>query len=962
MPSDQLIKSIKIASKAFFLWAGALVLYFTLPASAQEQGVQNIKKMKYGFFVHYVWGGTAYPATINPDGSIPTGLDELADRFDAERIANDLVSMRVEYVIFTAWHANMNCLWPSPKMQQWLPGHASRRDVLRDMITAVRAKGIRVLLYTHPSDGHDLTPAEQSGTGWGPTFDYSRWNDFINDIYGDLISRYGKDIEGVYIDEHGGQNGKYVDYPRLRKTLKAGNTNLLMLQNDYGDVYNCDLGDEEVFAFNSTDGNTWPALDIPSTVLLSKNWWASKPKEFFTPKYSPESIFRYTVLKAGVTSVAGGVAWAAGNYPGGGWEAGVLDTMQTVAHYLSPIARSVTNTYASTSYVTGPGATIQSLDWGVATRSIDDRYEYIHVLNPPAGKTLILSPPSDRKIFGSARLLANNHRVTLVQNQSGVTLTLHGDDNWEQLDTVIEMTAVGHSRTSMTSGVDGRHIVLTNSAAFVRTNDFVLDSGDFLIVGTNQTYSGETRIIGSTLELSSSAPAVGMARWFDGADLTLTNGAPVVRWEDLSGNDAAAVRAAGGNHFPTYIADAGTGTGWGAIHFGPGNGPNPALNSEALTFRADANIRTVFSVFKGSSFLLTDYGATHFHRPDDENPASPLWYRAYASAHILEGTTYVNGQIVNGATSQMPTNLHNGFNLVEVLATNSITASGFNKDRYCHAGDQYQAEVLIYNYPLTETQRLQTEAYLNAKWFGVGVMSNLLPTDTTINLFKGGKFALNGVNQTCAALVSTDHSGNEVKLGNATLTVNSAADATFDGVISGAGGLIKLGGNSFTLAGRNQFEGPILIGGGTLRVNQLLGNGKVTVMANSILESQGQIDGPVVIQPGGTLTLGKTLGALIISNTLTLNGTNIMKVNKTAWRRHCDLISGVTTLTYGGVLRVADTGRPLAPGDFLKPFSAKNYLGQFDSVMPPTPGNALVWDLSRLRINGTIGVKRANHE
>jgi len=171
---------------------------------------------------------------------------------------------------------------------------------------------------------------------------------------------------------------------------------------------------------------------------------------------------------------------------------------------------------------------------------------------------------------------------------------------------------------------------------------------------------------------------------------------------------------------PTYIADAGTGTGLGAIHFGPGSGLNPALNSEALTFRADNGIRTIFSVFKGGSFLLTDYGVIHFHRPDDTNAASPLWIRNFTSPNILGGTTYVNGHAVDATTDLMPTNLHGGFNLVEVLTTNSVTASGFNKDRFCHAGDQCQAEVLIYDFSLTEAQRLQTEAYLNAKWFGVG--------------------------------------------------------------------------------------------------------------------------------------------------------------------------------------------------------------------------------------------------
>src|ERR1022692_5048490 len=74
----------------FLLLTTAVVLNSPHSSCAQEQGIQNFQKMKYGFFVHYVWGGTAYSATVNPDGSVPAGLDELADRFDAARFADDL--------------------------------------------------------------------------------------------------------------------------------------------------------------------------------------------------------------------------------------------------------------------------------------------------------------------------------------------------------------------------------------------------------------------------------------------------------------------------------------------------------------------------------------------------------------------------------------------------------------------------------------------------------------------------------------------------------------------------------------------------------------------------------------------------------------------------------------------------------------------------------------------------------
>ncbi len=154
-----------LAATRRYCLATALALLSAGQILAQQPGLQDFPKMKYGFFAHYTWDGTDnpdyYPETINPDGSLPAGLDDLANRFDATGFANNLASMGVQYVFFTAWHANMNCLWPSPAMNRWLTGHTSQRDVLRDMITAVKAKGIKVLFYTNPVDATRRHEAER---------------------------------------------------------------------------------------------------------------------------------------------------------------------------------------------------------------------------------------------------------------------------------------------------------------------------------------------------------------------------------------------------------------------------------------------------------------------------------------------------------------------------------------------------------------------------------------------------------------------------------------------------------------------------------------------------------------------------------------------------------------------------------------------------------------------------------
>lgn len=442
-----------------------LSLSYSVAHAAPE--LPDYRAMKYGFFVHYVWGGDAYSATVNKDGSKPAGIDDLADRFDAECFARDMAAMNVEYVLFTAWHANINPLYPSKVMEKWLPGHSCKRDLIGDMIKACKAKGIHVLLYTHPRDGHDLSDADMARTGWHrgqhphPDFEKwnrDKWNDFINEKYAELVDRYGKDILGLYLDEGSGDADSYrvVDYPRLRKTITAKHPHLLMMQNDYGNLYTADMGNMEIFyhhTHNTPDGDRWKSYKIPITIVCGSIFWASFPEGQNQPAqksdkvgynpwihYSPEAMYRYTVFQAAANVDGGGTLWAAGPYPGGGWEVGVLDRMKKTGELIRPVECAIKNTYPSTSYPTVAGSTIADLTWGVATQSTDGLTEYLHVLKAPGGtKTLRLPAPADGKKFSKAVLLKSRKPVDLKQNADGLELTLPANESWDALNTVIAL-------------------------------------------------------------------------------------------------------------------------------------------------------------------------------------------------------------------------------------------------------------------------------------------------------------------------------------------------------------------------------------------------------------------------------------------------------------------------------------------------------------------------------------------
>jgi fibronectin-binding autotransporter adhesin len=182
---------------------------------------------------------------------------------------------------------------------------------------------------------------------------------------------------------------------------------------------------------------------------------------------------------------------------------------------------------------------------------------------------------------------------------------------------------------------------------------------------------------------------------------------------------------------------------------------------------------------------------------------------------------------------------------------------------------------------------------------------------------------------------------------------------TFSGAISGTGGYrrtasISGSGGNTVLAGNNTYTGNTDVNQGVLMVNGSLGSSIVAVAANGTLGGYGTINGPVTVT--GTLLTGPSIGILTISNSLTFasGGTCFMELNKSTPAN--DLLTGVTTVTYGGTLTVTNLSGTLAANDTFKLFSATTYAGSFSATNLPTLSGGLVWDASGLTSNGSIKV------
>jgi fibronectin-binding autotransporter adhesin len=200
--------------------------------------------------------------------------------------------------------------------------------------------------------------------------------------------------------------------------------------------------------------------------------------------------------------------------------------------------------------------------------------------------------------------------------------------------------------------------------------------------------------------------------------------------------------------------------------------------------------------------------------------------------------------------------------------------------------------------------------------------------------------------------------------------------ATFAGNTYNGVGFIKEGTGTWIWTGTNTHTGQTTINNGTLLVrgdasaaigavtvaaagtlvvNGSLGTNTVTVYGT--LAGKGAVGGRVVVQPGGILSPGTGLGILTISNTLTLmpGSTVLMELSKSPVTN--DLVRVTGALAYGGTLVVTNLSTPaLVAGDCFQLFSAGSYNGAFACNNLPVLNAGLIWNTSRLAVDGTLWV------
>jgi autotransporter-associated beta strand protein len=185
-------------------------------------------------------------------------------------------------------------------------------------------------------------------------------------------------------------------------------------------------------------------------------------------------------------------------------------------------------------------------------------------------------------------------------------------------------------------------------------------------------------------------------------------------------------------------------------------------------------------------------------------------------------------------------------------------------------------------------------------------------------------------------------------------SAESGTTMTFSNTLSlGGGTLTKDGTGTLTLAGASSDSSSTTVNAGTLLVNGVHSGGTITVNSTGTLGGSGTSQGAVLVQSGGTLAPGGSIGTLTVNNTVTLLGTTVMEINPTNAPNADRLVANA--ISFGGALTVTNVGPALIAGDSFNLFDGPCSDTFSQTNLPALPFE-FVWNTSLLQSQGIISV------
>jgi autotransporter-associated beta strand protein len=531
-----------------------------------------------------------------------------------------------------------------------------------------------------------------------------------------------------------------------------------------------------------------------------------------------------------------------------------------------------------------------------------------------------ISATANWKISGSA---TNYHdfSATLFDDTvgSGQTLVNLATNVQPSSLTISNLTKDYTFTTASGSGISG-------ATALVKQG-----SGTLTLVNVTNTFAGGATISAGSVVLSSAT--LGSGTITDNASLVFSNGTQLVTniiggSGTVAKNGSGTLELSGANTFNGLAIKNGTvqpdntgALGTGTITLGDG----ASASSATLWFPNQAGNHTYTNPIAIAAGGTGTYNLQYVGFPDCHLSGGIALNNAATFTVTAGGALFVDSPIVSGAGS--PTITVNGGNsttkFVYLTADNSAT--------------------------LTSSFIVTNKGNLKSGHTNSLSAANAVALDSTSWLDTGAKsLTIAGLNDFGGTGGNVANSG-----GGTFLTLGGSGSYAFSGSIQSVGGVVKAGIGTQTLSGANAYTGPTIVSNGTLVISGSIDGGAVTV-AGGTLAGTGLVKGATTVS-GGTLAPGiGGIGTLTISNSLNLQGTLAVDISQAGATN--DVITGLTSVTYGGTLAVNNLAGTLTTADSFKLFSAGSYNGAFAGITPTIPAAGLAWNTNTLTTDGVLRI------
>jgi hypothetical protein len=431
--------------------AAVAALVAAMGISPAHAAVENPRQTWFrdatgGLFLH--WG-----MRTSPGYTSCTAWEDAVTKggWKADYWVQEAQKLHVQYIVLATMHSRLGYARPYPSK---IPGTcATKRDFLGELITAAKAKGVKVVYYQtddpqwHNEGGHEWTDSAAYSKYAGHTVDLKTRNgfgEFSYQLFGELMDRY-KDLAGFWIDN----DNAYWESHDLYKQIHTKRPDMLLTNN------NEDTPEMDIVSNEQKTGMS-PGYDYAQAVYTAQPriteadyklpssgaWWYSGNDSTVDTKLTLGRFI--TNAGANVKSLEDEQAMVNGKFPS------KQVAFNTLADgYLDKIWESLGNTYGG-GYMYGgmPGGFFNDGAHGATTISRSDpNLQYIHVITKPTTGVLKIRDAGYKvtKVTdlrsGAARTFSQANGVLTINNTG-----------WDAYDTVFKVETTG-ARVGVYTGV-----------------------------------------------------------------------------------------------------------------------------------------------------------------------------------------------------------------------------------------------------------------------------------------------------------------------------------------------------------------------------------------------------------------------------------------------------------------------------------------------------------------------------